>query len=59
MDAILADPSPLVHWTYLGEMARASVEREYQEFQGRNRAMFILIGGMLVVVALFFFHLRG
>lgn len=54
MDTILADPSPLAHWTYPEEIARASVEREYREFQGRNRAMFIIIGGMLVAVALFF-----
>ena len=54
MDTILSDPSPLVHWIYPEEIARASVEREYQEFQARNRAMFIIIGGMLAVVALFF-----
>lgn len=54
MDAILADPSPLAHWTYPEEMARVSAEREYREYQERNRAMFIIIGGMLVVVALFF-----
>jgi len=53
-DTILADPSPLAHWTYPEEIALASVGREYQEYQGRNRAMFIIIGGMLVVVALFF-----
>jgi len=54
MDTILADASPLAHWIYPEEMARASVEREYRDYQERNRAMFILIGGMLVVVALFF-----
>ena len=54
MDTILSDPCPLAHWIYPEEMARASVEREYQEFKERNRAMFIIIGGMLAVVALFF-----
>jgi hypothetical protein len=54
MDRILANPSPLAHWTYPKEMACASVEREYQDYRERNHAMFILIGGMLVVVALFF-----
>lgn len=54
MDTILSDISPLAHWIYPEEMALASVEREYQEFQARNRAMFIIIGGMLAVVALFF-----
>lgn len=55
MDAILADPAPLAHWTYPEETARENAEREYHEFRERNQAMFILIGGMLVVVALFFF----
>jgi hypothetical protein len=54
MDAILADPAPLAHWTYPEEVARESVEREYREFRERNRAMFVVIGGMLIVVALFF-----
>jgi hypothetical protein len=59
MDTILADPSPLAHWTYPEETARANVEREYREYQGRNRAMFIVIGGMLVLVALFFLIFVG
>jgi hypothetical protein len=54
MDTILADPIPLAHWTYPEEMSLQSVEREYGEFQERNKAMFIIIGGMLVIVALFF-----
>lgn len=51
MDAILADPLPLAHWTYPAGMARAAVEREYREFRERNRVMFLVIGGMLVVAA--------
>lgn len=54
MDAILNDPSPLAHWTYPEETAHASAEREYLEYRERNRLMFYLIGGMLLVVALFF-----
>jgi hypothetical protein len=54
MDAILADPSPLAHWIYPEEMARASVEREYRDYLERNRIMFMVIGGMMVAVALFF-----
>jgi len=54
MGAILADPAPLARWIYPEEIARESVEREYREFRERNRAMFVVIGGMLVVVALFF-----
>ena len=59
MDTILSDPSPLAHWIYPEEMARASVEREFREFQARNRAMFIIIGGMLAVVALVFLLFVG
>lgn len=54
MDSILADPTPFVHWMYPEDAARENVERDYREFQERNRAMFIIIGGMLVIVALFF-----
>ena len=54
MDAILADPSPLARWTYSEEQARTSVEREFEEYRARNRMLFILIGGMLAAVALFF-----
>ncbi len=59
MDTILSDPSPLVHWIYPAGTAMADVEREHREYQGRNRAMFIVIGGMLVVVALFFIIFVG
>ncbi|MDO9549762.1 MAG: hypothetical protein Q7J03_02195 [Methanoregula sp.] len=54
MDTILADPTRLAHWTYPEDVARQSVEREYGEFQERNRAVFLIVGGMLVIVALFF-----
>lgn len=54
MDAILNNPSPLAHWVYQEEIGRENVERECREFQGRNRLMFYLIGGMLAIVALFF-----
>lgn len=59
MDAILADPSPLAHWQYPEAMMQETREREYREFQGRNSAMFILIGGMLGAVALFFTLFMG
>lgn len=59
MDHILGDPSPLARWTYPEEMARASAEREYGEFQERNRIMFFVIGGMLGAVALFFIFFIG
>ena len=59
MDAILADPAPLAHWDYPEAMVQETIEREYREFQGRNYAMFIVIGGMLGVVALFFILFMG
>jgi len=59
MDAILADPSPLAHWQYPEAMMQEIRERELREYQGRNAAMFILIGGMLGLVALFFILFMG
>ncbi|MDO9326342.1 MAG: hypothetical protein Q7T80_15435 [Methanoregula sp.] len=59
MDVILSDPSPLAHWSYPEEIARASVEREYGEYRERNRIMFYIIGGMLGLVALFFLIFVG
>ena len=53
MDAILNSNQLLAHWVYPPEMARESAQREYKEFLERNHAMFILIGGMLGVAALF------
>jgi hypothetical protein len=47
-------PSPLTHWTFSEETVRASAEREFRNYNEQNRAMFILIGGMLVAAALFF-----
>jgi len=54
MDGILTDPHLLAHWTYPEEMAQKSVAREYRDYQERNRIMFIVIGGMLLLVSLIF-----
>lgn len=59
MDAILADPTPLAHWNYPEPIMQETIEREYQEFRERNHAMFIVIGGMLGFVALFFILFMG
>jgi len=59
MDGILTDLKPLAHWIYPEEMAKKSVEREYRDYQEKNRAMFIIIGGMLVLVSLFFMIFMG
>ncbi|NMB78166.1 MAG: hypothetical protein GYA23_03630 [Methanomicrobiales archaeon] len=59
MDAILSDPRLLAHWTYPEAVAQESAHREFQEYRERNRAMFIVIGGMLVLVALFFIIFIG
>ena len=54
MDEILDSTRILAHWVYSPDMAQESARREYGEYLERNRAMFILIGGMLVVTALIF-----
>lgn len=52
MDSILNGTRLLAHWTYSKEVAEQSARREYVDYQDRNRAMFFIIGGMLVVAAL-------
>ena len=59
MDGILTDPHLLAHWTYADEIAQKNVEREYLDYQNRNRIMFIVIGSMLVLVSLFFMIFVG
>ena len=52
MDSILNSTCLLAHWIYSADEAEQSARREYAEYQERNRAMFLIIGGMLVLVAL-------
>jgi len=52
MDSILNSPRLLAHWVYSADEAEESARREYANYQERNRAMFLVIGGMLVLVAL-------
>jgi hypothetical protein len=54
MDEILKSNQLLAHWLYSPDMAQKSAYREHKEYIERNRAMLILIGGMLVVTALIF-----
>lgn len=54
MDGILNSNHLLAHWVYSPDMAKESATREYTEYLERNRAMFLLIGGMLAVTALIF-----
>jgi hypothetical protein len=54
MDEILKSNQLLAHWLYSPEIAQENAYREHNEYIERNRAMFILIGGMLVVTALIF-----
>ncbi len=54
MDAIITSHQLLAHWTYPAETARQNALREYSDYQDQNRALFILIGGMLGAVAVFF-----
>ena len=59
VDAILEGKEVFAHWSYPQEMVQETAETEYRDYQERNRAMFFLIGGMLVVVALFFVVFAG
>ena len=52
MDSILNSTLLLAHWIYSIDEAEQSARREYADYQERNRAMFLIIGGMLVFVAL-------
>ncbi|OPY51144.1 MAG: hypothetical protein A4E49_02429 [Methanosaeta sp. PtaU1.Bin112] len=52
MDSILNSTEVLAHWTYSAEEAEQSARREYEDYQERNRATFLVIGGMLVLAAL-------
>lgn len=54
MDAILNSNQLLACWVYPPEMAQESAYREFAEYKERNQALFILIGGMLAAVAIFF-----
>lgn len=54
MDTILNSKQVLAHWVYSSDVAQESAHHEYGEYLERNRAMFILIGGMLVVTAMIF-----
>ena len=59
MDAILNDPAPLARWTIPDDMAATEAGREYQDYRERNRALFLVIGGMLGACALFFLLFAG
>jgi hypothetical protein len=54
MDTVLHNTILLAHWTYPQEMVQENVDCESRDFRERNKAMFIMIGGVLVAVALFF-----
>jgi hypothetical protein len=51
MESILNSMQLLAHWVYSSEEAEKSAKREYDDYRERNRAMFIIIGGLLVVAS--------
>lgn len=59
MDSIITSREVLAHWIYPEEIARMSAMREFRNFRNQNHALFILIGGMLGVVAIFFILFFG
>ena len=54
MDSILTSTRVLAHWTYPDADATLSAEREFRDYRERNRALFLVVGGMLGAMALFF-----
>jgi hypothetical protein len=59
MDGILSSTQLLAHWTYSAKEAEQSARREYADYQERNNAMFLIIGGMLALAALILMILAG
>jgi len=59
MDSILKDTRLLAHWVYSSEEAEESARREYADYRERNRAMFFIIGGMLIIAALIMIIFAG
>ena len=59
MDSILNSTQLLAHWIYSSDEAERSARREYAQYRERNRAMFFIVGGMLVVVALIMMIFTG
>jgi hypothetical protein len=58
-DAILRGERILAHWVYPEADVHRSIEREYIEYRERNRALIIVMGGMICAVALFFLIFAG
>lgn len=59
MDSIMNSAHPFAHWIYSSEEVEQSARREYEEYQKRNRAMFIIIGGMLAFAAIIMMIFAG
>lgn len=59
MDGILSSTHLLAHWTYSAEEAEQSARREYADYQERNNAMFLIVGGMLAFAALIMMAFAG
>jgi hypothetical protein len=52
MDSIMSGMQLLAHWTYSSEEVARSARLEYDNYLERNRAMFFVVGGMLVVASI-------
>ncbi len=52
MDSILNSTHLLAHWVYSSIEAEKAAKNEYSEYRERNRALFFIIGGMLILSAL-------
>lgn len=53
--AVTSDTELLAHWTYDKDWYNKIVSREFEEHKERNKALLIIIDGMLLLFAIFFF----
>jgi len=54
-EEVTGDTTLLAHWVYDPEWFSRIVQREYEEHKERNAALLIIIDGMFLIFALFFF----
>jgi hypothetical protein len=59
IDDVLSGKQVLAHWVYTRDDAEKSVEREYVSYLGANRALFIVVGVIIVLAMLVLVRFGG
>lgn len=54
LNAMLTGQTLLAHWTYPLEQLRAQAERDFQQTKQRNRLLFLIVAGWMVVCIVLF-----